>query len=74
MTEEQAEHVHVENETHLDFETEAEPWAIVHVADGTRLRVKIVITSVSRLEGQTDQEGHPLYRVTYETFVRVAEG
>lgn len=40
-----------------------EKWADVVLEDGTILRVKTVVSSAIRVEGQWDLEGNPLYLV-----------
>ncbi len=40
-----------------------EKWADVTLEDGTVLRVKTVVSSAVRIEGQWDLEGNPLYMV-----------
>jgi hypothetical protein len=40
-----------------------ERWTELKLEDGTVLRVKPVITSVIRLDGQYDPQGNPMYAV-----------
>lgn len=47
----------------LDFEIEKEGWNIYVVEDGTRLRMKVVVTKLVRIEGHYDEEGNPVYLV-----------
>ena len=47
----------------LDFEIEKEGWNIYIAEDGTRLRMKVVVTKLVRIEGHFDEEGNPVYLV-----------
>lgn len=40
-----------------------ERWTDIKLADGTSLRIKPVVLSVIRVEGQYDQEGDPVYQM-----------
>jgi hypothetical protein len=40
-----------------------ERWSELTLEDGTVIRVKTVVASVARIEGQWDAEGNPLYAV-----------
>ena len=40
-----------------------ERWTEIKLADGTEIRLKPVILTVLRLEGQFDPEGNPLYQL-----------
>jgi len=40
-----------------------ERWCDVKLEDGTTLRIKPVIMSVSRIDGHYDNEGNPMYAV-----------
>lgn len=47
----------------LDFDVEKEDWNIYVVEDGTRLRMKVIVTKLVRIEGQYDEDGNPVYLV-----------
>ncbi len=40
-----------------------ERWTDIVLADGTSIRVKPVVLTVLRIDGQYDQEGSPIYQV-----------
>jgi hypothetical protein len=40
-----------------------ERWTEIELEDGARLRVKPLVISVARVEGQFDQDGNPVYAV-----------
>jgi len=54
----------------VDFESTAEPWATYKLADGTTLKVKVVVTKVVRFRDY-DQHGDPVYQVFSNTVIRV---
>jgi len=41
-----------------------EKWSEIELADGTTLRIKPNVLTVTRLDGQYDPEGNPLYALT----------
>jgi len=45
----------------LDFETEKEPWSIYKLEDGTVVRLKTILGSVSRLVDRYKPDGEPIY-------------
>jgi hypothetical protein len=45
----------------LEFEAEKEPWCVYRLEDGTTLRMKTVLGSVSRLVDQYMPDGDPVY-------------
>jgi hypothetical protein len=49
----------------------SERWSEFKLSDGTTMRVKAVVSSVLRLEGQFDALGQPLYVVKSTTAVAV---
>jgi hypothetical protein len=55
----------------VDFEAKAEPWATYELSDGTTLKLRTTIVSVSRLEGEHDAAGNPSYNVASNTTIRV---
>lgn len=46
----------------VEFRTKDEPWAVYELADGYKLRLKLVVSNVFRTE-QKDPDGNPLYLV-----------
>ncbi len=40
-----------------------ERWSDVKLADGTTLRIKPVVVSVTRVDGRYDPQGNPLYAI-----------
>jgi hypothetical protein len=51
----------------------SEPWSEVHLEDGTIFRLKAVVASVVRIDGQFDQEGNPVYVVKATQAVSIVE-
>ena len=47
----------------VDFEPEKEPWAVYKLEDGTVLRVKTIVGSVSRLVDRYKADGDPIYNI-----------
>ena len=47
----------------VDFTSKSEPWTIYDLADGTTLRVRLVITKVLRVEDFNPQTGEPAYNI-----------
>jgi hypothetical protein len=45
----------------LEFETEKEPWTVYKLEDGTVLRLKTVLATVSRLVDRYKPDGEPIY-------------
>jgi hypothetical protein len=41
----------------------SEPWSELTLSDGTLMRIKSIVSSVVRVDGQYDQEGNPVYVV-----------
>lgn len=58
----------------LAFEPMTEPWCELLLEDGTRLRVKLVVTGVYRLEGEVDEEGSPVYATRSQNLQTVISG
>jgi hypothetical protein len=54
------------------IEESTEKWSEVLLADGTRLRVKPVITKVNRVVGMYDAAGLPVYAVEAQQVAVVA--
>jgi hypothetical protein len=49
--------------TEVGVKESTERWTDVELDDGTHLRIKLNVLSVTRLDGQYDLEGNPLYAV-----------
>jgi hypothetical protein len=49
--------------TEIAVRESKEPWTELTLDDGTILRVKSVVASVVRVDGQYDQEGNPVYLI-----------
>jgi len=43
-----------------------EPWAEVVLVDGTKIRVRVVITEVRRHVGEHTQDGKPTYSLSWQ--------
>jgi hypothetical protein len=48
-------------------------WTEVKLADGSTLRIKVVVVSAARVEGQWDPDGNPLYTVRANQIMTVAD-
>lgn len=48
-----------------------EPWYEYRLADGTEIRLRVVVTAIFRVPGQYDQEGNPLYAVESTNVLQV---
>jgi len=57
--------------TQVDFESVAEPWASYKLADGSTLRIRMIVTALLRLEGEYDAAGNPIYTVSSQTIMQV---
>jgi len=56
--------------THVPFETMREEWNEYSLADGTTLKVKIVLQDVLRLDGEYNQvTGDPIYVINSSNHV-----
>lgn len=51
----------------VDVLESTRPWADFHLADGTRLRVHVIVDSVVRLIDEYDSRGNPVYYVHART-------
>ncbi len=57
----------------VDIIESTERFSEVRLYDGTTLRTKLAVTEVTRLDGQWDNEGNPVYAVKSQNIVVVAE-
>ena len=55
----------------VDFDAKAEPWATYELSDGTTLKVRATLAAVSRLEGEHEYAGNPVYNVSHAITTRV---
>jgi hypothetical protein len=47
----------------MEIEESSDKWSEMKLHDGTRLRIKTVVTQVIRIDGVWDPEGNPAYIV-----------
>jgi hypothetical protein len=47
----------------VNVEESTERWTDIKLSDGTEIRMKTVVLSVLRLEGEFDQDGNPMYQL-----------
>lgn len=57
----------------VDIIESTERFSEVRLYDGTTLRTKLVVTEVTRLDGQWDNDGNPVYAVKSNNIVVVDE-
>ena len=55
----------------VDFENEKEHWNIYKLADGSTLKVKLVLVNVVRSRDNYDSLGNPIYGITSQNIVKV---
>jgi hypothetical protein len=55
----------------VDVDEANERWSDITLTDGTKIKVKAVVASVIRIDGQYDAIGQPLYLVKSTTAVSV---
>lgn len=55
----------------VDFENEKEHWNDYKLADGTTLKVKLVLVNVVRSRDQYDALGNPIYGITSQNIIKV---
>ena len=55
----------------VDFENEKEEWNVYKLADGTTLKVKLVLVNVVRSRDNYDPLGNPIYGITSQNIVKV---
>ena len=54
----------------VDFENEKEEWNVYKLADGTTLKVKLVLVNVVRSRDKYDPLGNPIYGITSQNIVK----
>jgi len=55
----------------VDFENEKEHWNVYKLADGSTLKVKLILVNVVRSRDQYDSLGNPIYGVTSQNIIKV---
>ena len=55
----------------VDFENEKEGWNVYKLADGSTLKVKLVLINVVRSQDKYDPLGNPIYGITSQGIVKV---
>jgi hypothetical protein len=55
----------------VDFEADKEQWSTYILQDGTSLKVKAVVTEVTRLEGVFAPTGDPVYMIQASQIMHV---
>jgi len=55
----------------VDFENEKEEWNVYKLADGTTLKIKLVLVNVVRSRNNYDSLGNPIYGITSQNIVKV---
>lgn len=55
----------------VEIETSSEPWAQYTLADGTTVKVKLVMLEAVRLDAQNEATGEPLYQFQFQQIIGV---
>lgn len=55
----------------IEFETDKESWSTYILLDGSRIRMKAVVSSIVRLEGVYAPNGDPVYLVNAQPIMAV---
>ena len=55
----------------MKFVAESEPWNVYRLADGTEVRVRIILVGVHRREGQYAENGAPIYDFNIQQLIHV---
>ena len=58
----------------VDFVTVKEAWNEYQLADGYRIRVRTLVSIVSRIPGKKSSDGLPVYAVKHHTHVEILSG
>ena len=58
--------------TSVDFKPITEPWCEFQLHDGSRLRVKLVVSDVIKLDEARGPEGEPIYVIKSSNVVAVS--
>jgi hypothetical protein len=54
----------------VDFKNEKEEWNVYRLADGSTLKVKLVLVNVVRSPDNYDPLGNPIYGITSQNIVK----
>lgn len=57
----------------VDFENEKEEWNVYKLADGTTLKIKLVLVNVVRSRDKYDSLGNPIYGITSQNIIKVLD-
>ena len=57
----------------VDVLTMHNPVATAELSDGSSLRIGVVLRKVSRIEGQYDQQGNPVYHLDWHIDASVSD-
>lgn len=55
----------------VSFTVLAEEWNRYQLHDGTEIRMRLVVTDVIKIPGESDQQGNPIYQVRSSNVVVV---
>jgi len=55
----------------VDFKNEKEEWNLYKLADGSTLKVKLVLVNVVRSRDKYDSLGNPIYGITSQNIIKV---
>lgn len=59
----------VEGES-IEFDPIREEWSVCNCADGTTIRMKLVVTEIMRLDESNPETGEPIYVIQSQNIVR----
>jgi len=59
--------------TDVDFEEVEEHWNLYQLKDGTKLKVKLILRGVKRLNNKHEPDGTPVYVINTMNVVRTVE-
>jgi hypothetical protein len=59
--------------TDVAISEQTERWTDVVLSDGSKLRIRPNVLSVTKIDGEYDPEGHPLYAIKSNNIMVVAE-
>jgi len=49
--------------TEVEFQTRKEDWNEYQLMDGSVIKMKLVVSTIFRVDGMYDDEGNPLYQI-----------
>lgn len=55
----------------IRYESDGEPWTVYRLADGTEVKIKVVLVSVKRRDGEYQLDGSPTYDLDMQSIVHV---